>query len=131
MRNARRYYATVSDTGPRVYKLKFLFLSGIIVNFRGCSAAPSRSSLGRSESRVTACRARSPRSFVNPQLETSREIPALHSLLRAGTQRRLLNVLSTEKRLFFLSLPLTTPPITSHLSSHIIYRTLCLSQLLS
>lgn len=99
-----------------------------MVNFHGCSCCSIQE---LSEAWVTRYSVQSafPKIFVNPQLETSKEIPALHSLLRPGTQKRLSNVLSNEKH--FFSLPLTTPPLTSHLSSHIIYRTLSLSQLLS
>lgn len=54
--------------------------------------------------------------FINPQLEASKKTPAWHSGLRAGTQKRLLNVLSTERVLFFFFFnpSLITPPLTSY-----------------
>lgn len=54
---------------------------------------------------------------TNPQLETSKT-PALHLVCRAGTQKRLLNALPTERLLLFL--PLIAPSLTSHFSSHVV-----------
>lgn len=67
----------------------------------------------------TACGTRSCRPLINPQLETSMKTPALHSVLRAGSQQSLLNGLSTERLLFsFISLSLIPLSHTSEITTH-------------
>lgn len=79
---------------------KVLFLYCITVNFHGCSCY-SIKELFEEEwvmpHHPSAGSAHSHKLFGNPQLETSKKTPALRSVLRAGTQKRLQKVLSTER----------------------------------